>query len=82
MRTELNFSTRRFNPEPRPARKHHRHSTGQEELEELGEIIHGGSDVTYSQISGWELEIGIPAAPTAAQQAAIAAASDYASLNG
>jgi hypothetical protein len=54
----------------------------QGQLEQLGSITRQGLTVSYSNISGWALDIAIPGVPSAAQQAAIAAAADYAALNG
>lgn len=51
-------------------------------LEEAGTIAYNGGSVSYSSITGWTLDIAIPGAPTAAQQAAITAATTYAADNG
>ena len=51
-------------------------------LEDVQTVNYNGGSIAYGDISHWVLQVAIPGAPTAAQQAAIAAAADYAALNG
>ena len=52
------------------------------DLESQGAVSSGGKTVTWGSVSNWVINIAIPNAPSAAQQTAIAAATDYAALNG